>query len=234
MTSLPSRIALAAARRLEDPLALGHAHYHFAHACALLGEVADVDRHLQDSLRCFTTAGDQAGAARTLNGIAQFLVVQGEYHGALEREKEALRLRLAVGDRGAIAHSEGTIGSIYSRLGEYDLALRHCHLSLDLSRETGARLLAADALTTLGFVYLAIGDARKSIAFYMEALAIYQQTRENTSIVTALTGLGDAQFAADSTAARASWQQALTLLRDVPGADDRPVRARLARLRPPS
>ena len=229
------RIALAAARRLGDPLALGHSHYHLAHACALLGEVADSDAHLKEALQCFTTAGDQAGAARTLNGMAQLLVQQGEYHGALEREKEALRLRLAVGDRDAIAHSEETIGSIYSSLGDYDLALRHCHRALDLSRETGARLLAADALTTLGFVYLAIGDAKRAIAFYMEVLAIYQQARENSSIVTALTGLGDAQLAAgEGSAARASWQQAVALLRDVPDADDQPVRARLSRLRPPT
>jgi len=228
------RIALAAAGRLGDPLALGHAHYHSAHARALLGEVADSDRHLQEAFQSFTRAGDQASAARTLNGMAQLLMQQGEYLRALDREKEALRLRLALGDQDAIAHSEDTIASIYSRLGEYDLAQRHCRRSLDLSRETGARLLEADALTTLGFVSLALGDHKRAIASYMEVLAIYRQAGENTSIATALTGLGDAQQAAgDSIAARASWQQALVLLKDQLNADDQPVRARLDRLRPP-
>jgi tetratricopeptide (TPR) repeat protein len=228
------RIALAAARRLGDPLALGHAHYHFAHACALQGKVADSDQHLQDALLSFTTAGDQASAARTLNGMAQLLMQQGEYPGALDREKEALRLRLALGDQNAIAHSEETIASIYSRLGEYDLALRHCYRSLDLSRETGARLLAADALSTLGFVNLALGDPKRAIASYMEVLAIYRQAGEKASIAAALTGLGDAQQAAgDGGAARASWQQALALLTDQLNADDQPVRARLDRVWPP-
>jgi tetratricopeptide (TPR) repeat protein len=228
------RVALAAAGRLQDPLGLGHAHYHFAHACALLGEVADSDRHLQDALRSFTLADDQASAARTLNGMAQLLMQQGEYHKALDREKEALSLRLDLGDRDAVAHSEETIGSIYSRLGEYDQALRHCHRSLDLSRETGARLLAADALSTLGFINLALGQPRRAIASYMEVLAIYRQAGEKASIVAALTGLGDAQQAADDdAAARASWQQALALLKDQPNADDQPVRARLARLLAP-
>jgi hypothetical protein len=227
------RMALAAARRLGDPLALGHAHYHYAHACALLGEVADSGGHLQEALQSFTTAGDQAATARTLNGMAQLLMQQGEYSKALTREKEALRLRRALGDLDAIAHSENTIGSIYSLLGEYDLALRHCYRSLDLSRETGARLLAADALSTLGFVYLALGDQKKAIASSMEVLAIYRQAGHQAGIAVALTGLGDAQQAAgDNAAARASWQQALALLKDQPNADDQPVRARLERLRP--
>jgi tetratricopeptide (TPR) repeat protein len=227
------QIALTAARRLGDPHALGHAHYHYAHACALLGEVADSDGHLQDALQSFTRAGDQASAARTLNGMAQLLMQQGEYLRALEREKEALRLRLAAGDPDAIAHSEETMGEIYSRLGEYDLAQRHCHHSLDLSRETGARLLEADALTTLGFVSLALGDHKRAIASYMEVLAIYRQADEQTSIAAALIGLGDAQQAAgDTAAARASWQQALALLKDQLNADDQPVQARLDRLRP--
>jgi tetratricopeptide (TPR) repeat protein len=228
------RIALAAARRLGDPLALGHAHYHYAHACALHGEVADSDGHLQDAFQSFSQAGDQASTARTLNGMAQLLMQQGEYPGALERESEALRLRLAIGDQDAIAHSEDTIGEIYSRLGKYDLALHHCHRSLDLSRETGARLLAADALTTLGFVNLALGDTKRAIASCMEALAIYRHAGDKASIAAALTGLGDAhQAAGDSAAARASWQQALVLLKDQLNADDQPVRARLGRLLPP-
>jgi tetratricopeptide (TPR) repeat protein len=227
------QIALGAAQRLSDPLALGHAHYHYAHACAWLGEVADSDRHLQDALRSFTQAGDQPATARTLNGMAQLLMQQGDYSRALDREKEALSLRLALGDPDAIAHSEDTIGAIYSRLGEYDLALRHCYRSLDLSRETGARLLAADALSTLGSVYLALGDDKKAIASYMEVLAIYRQAGDKPGISTALTGLGDAQRAAgDGAAAKASWQQALALLKNQLNADEQPLRARLDRLPP--
>jgi tetratricopeptide (TPR) repeat protein len=226
------RIALVAAGKLADPLALGHAHFHYAHACALHGEIAESDHHLRDALRNFETAADQAAAAATLNGMAQLFMQQGEYPQALDREQEALRLRLALGDKDAIAHSEDTIASIYSLLGEYDLALRHCYRSLDISRETGARLLAADALTTLGFVSLALGDSKRAIATYMEVLAIYRQAGSNVLVVSALTGLGDAQrVAGDEEAARTTWQQALALLKDLPNADDQPIRARLSRRR---
>lgn len=228
------QVAVAAAGRTGDPLAAGHAQYHLAHACALLGQVSDGDAALSAALRCFTAAGDQAAAARTLNGMAQLLMQQGDYRCALERGKEALRLRQAVGGPDELAHSEETIGAIYSRLGDYDQAVRHCQRSLDLSRETGARLLSADALTTLGFVHLALGETRTAIATYMEVLAIFQQTCSTPDIAVALAGLGDAQLAAgDSAAAQASWQQALTLLQGLPNADDQPVRARLARVYQP-
>jgi tetratricopeptide (TPR) repeat protein len=223
------RIGLAAARNLGDPLSLGHAHYHLAHACALLGEVADSDAHLTRALRSFTTAGDQAAVAMTFNGMAQLLMQRGEYPRALEREQEALRLRVALGDQDEIAHSEQTIASIYARLGQHDLALRHCYRALDLSRETGIRLRTADALGVLGLVYLGLGDHDKAIAAYMEVLAIYRQAGQKVNIAEALTGLGDAQQAAGNiTAARDSWQRALALLKDLPNADEHPVRARLA------
>ena len=51
------------------------------------------------------------------------------------------------------------------------------------------------------------------------------------NVAAVLTGLGDAQLAAgDTDAARDSWQQALTVLNDLPNADDQPVKARLAQL----
>jgi hypothetical protein len=63
----------------------------------------------------------------------------------------------------------------------------------------------------------------------MEVLAIYRQAGQKVNIAEALTGLGDAQQAAGNiTAARDSWQRALALLKDLPNADEHPVRARLA------
>lgn len=224
------RIALAAAHNLGDSLGLGHAHYEFAHACALLGEVAESTTHLKQALEQFAALGDRAAEAMTQNGLSQLLEQQGQYAQALEHEKEVLRLRLTLGNRTEIAHSEQTIGSIYARLGQYDLALRHCRRALDLGRETGSLLLTADTLDVLGRIHLGLGDHNEAIACYLQALAIYREIGDmNESAI--LTGLGDAQLAVgDTSAARDSWQQALTLLEGLPSADDQPVRARLSQL----
>jgi len=225
------QIAVAAATALGDPLGQGIANHEYAHACALLGEVSDSGAHLKEALQWFTTAGDQPRAARTLDGMAQLFIQDGEYPRALERENEALELRRAVGDPDEIAHSEQTIGSIYARLGRHDEAARHCQHSLDLSRETGSRALTADALATLGFVHLTRGDYGKAVACYMEVLVIYRAIGDKAGTGEALTALGDAQHArGDIRAARAAWRQALTVLSDVPSADVQPIEARLAHL----
>jgi tetratricopeptide (TPR) repeat protein len=225
------RIAVATAADLGDPLGQGIANYEYAHACALLGEVGDSGVHLKEALQWFTKAGDRPRAARTLNGMAQLLMQEGEYSRALDREQEALELRRAVGDPDEIAHSEQTIGSICARLGRHDEAVRHCQHSLDLSRETGSRALTADTLATLGVVHLSLGDYGRAVACYMEVLVIYREIGDKAGTAEALTGLGDAQHArGDVTAARAAWRQALTILSDVPSADVQPIQARLGPL----
>ena len=222
------QIAIAAATGLGDPLGQGIAHHEYAHACALLGEVGESGTHLKEALQWFTKAGDQPRAARTLNGMAQLLMQDGEYAAALDRETEALALRRAVGDPDEIAHSEQTLGSIYARLGSHDEAVQHCQRSLDLSRETGSRALTADTLATLGFVHLSLGDYGMAVACYMEVLVIYREIDHKAGTAEALTGLGDAQHArGDVRAARATWRQALAILSDVPSADVQPIQARL-------
>jgi tetratricopeptide (TPR) repeat protein len=223
------RTAITAAGNLGDALGQGIAHYEFAHASALLGEVGESEAHLKEALRWFTKADDQAAAARAVNGMSQLLLQDGKYTQALERETEALELRRALGDPNAIAHSEQTMGDIYARLGRHDEAVRHCQRSLDLSRETGHRVLSADALAVLGFVYLSLADHDRAVACYMEVLAIYREIGDSLGAAKALTGLGDAQQASGNTAeARASWTQALTILSELPNADSEPVKARLA------
>lgn len=225
------RIALEAAHNLGDLLGLGHAHYGYAHASALLGDVAESATHLEKALEQFAAVGDGAAQAMAQNGLSQLLEQQGQYAQALEHEKEVLRLRVDLGNRTEIAHSEQTIGSIYARLGQYDAALRHCRRALDLCRETGSLLLTADTLDVLGRIHLGLGAHDEASACYLQALAIYRDTGGDVSEAAILTGLGDAQLAlGDTAAARDSWQEALTLLAGIPNADDQPVRARLAQL----
>lgn len=225
------RMALAAAHNLGDLVGLGHAHYEFAHACALLGDTADSAAHLEQALKQFAALGDQAAEAMTQNGLSQLLEQQGRYTEALEHEKDALRLRRSLGNRTKIAHSEQTIGSIYARLGQYDAALLYCRRALVCGQETDSPLLTADTFDVLGRIHLGLGDHEEAMACYLQALAIYQEIGGDSNEGAILTGLGDAQLAlGDASAARDSWQQALARLHGLPNADDQPVRARLAQL----
>jgi tetratricopeptide (TPR) repeat protein len=225
------RIALAAARNLGNPLALGHAHYEFGHACALMGDVVESHTHLEKAMELFTRLGDRAAEAMAQDARAQLLEQQGKYIQALESGNKALRLHRELGGPIAVAHCEQTVGSICARLGQYDVALRHCSRALELSSEAGTRLLTADTLATIGHVRLGLGDYEEAIACCLEALGIYNDFGD-ANVAPVLTCLGDAQLAVGNpAAAHDSWQQALTALGRLPHADDQPVKARLAKLR---
>ncbi|MGD0560822.1 MAG: BTAD domain-containing putative transcriptional regulator, partial [Streptosporangiaceae bacterium] len=95
------RIALAAAERLDDPRALGHAHAGFAYTCATLGDTGAAREHLDQALEAFETSGDRSALAAVRSRLAMLLEQQGRYSEALQHGREALRLRRAFGNRAA-------------------------------------------------------------------------------------------------------------------------------------
>jgi tetratricopeptide (TPR) repeat protein len=225
------RIALAAAERLGDPTALGHAHSGLAYACAMLGDTGAAREHLDQSLEAFETAGDQAALAAVRSRLAMLLEQQGRYTEALEHGREALRLRRAFGNRAAIAHAENVVGWTYARLGQHEEALRHCRRGLDLATETGSRSLAADILDSLGMINLAMGKLEQALSWYQQALAAYRDNEESRGVFSALTGIGDVHLATgEPAAARDAWRRALDVGNGLaPGLVEH-VQARLARL----
>ena len=225
------RIALGAARRLNDLESLGHVHYELAHACSRLGEVEEADGHLRESLEVFTRLGDRVSIAEVQHGLAALLDQQGRYKEALTHARESLRLRRSFGDRAMVAYSENAVGWMCAQLGHYTDALRHCRRAVELHRESGSRTGAADALDSIGFACRGLGDHEQAIRHYQQALAIYREIGDPTGLATTLTSLGDVQLAAGQPgAARQSWRQALAAASDVPSADTQPIEARLAQL----
>jgi tetratricopeptide (TPR) repeat protein len=225
------RLALAAAERLDDPVALGHAHHDFAHACALLGDTETAAEHLALALQSADRTDDLYLARRVRSGMAMLLEQQGQYAEALEHGTEVLLLTRKTGEPAAIAHAENMVGCICARLGQYQRALRHCERALALSIETGERPLEADILDSLGETYLGLGDHAQALVTYQRSLDNYRQLGDGYIIASALTGLGDACLAmGDRDAARDAWEQALAVGVGRPNPDTEPIRARLARL----
>ena len=190
------RIALSAAKRLDDPRALGHAHSGIAYACATPGDTGMAREHLDQALEAFETVGDRAALAAVRSRLAMLLEQQGRYAEGLQHGKEALRLRRALGNRAAIAHAENVVGWAYARLGQYEEGLRHCRRGLDLATETGSRSLAADILDSLGMITLAMGKHEQALSWYQQALAAFRDNEDSRGMFSALTGIGDVYLAA--------------------------------------
>ena len=67
------RAAVAAAERTGDLRGLGHAHHHLGYALDLAGDAQAAEAHVRLALDAFTQAGDDAGRALALHGLAQAL-----------------------------------------------------------------------------------------------------------------------------------------------------------------
>jgi tetratricopeptide (TPR) repeat protein len=212
--------ALAAARRLGDPVALAHAQHLLSHALAQAGDHAPAGPGYEQALALFRQLGDQANEATVLNGLAGLLEKQRRYDEALAVALDALRILTTIGHWRTQATLENGVGWLYAHLGQDDEALTHCQRALGLHRESGHRGGAADTLDSLGYIYLHLGDLAQARAHYAEAIETYRELGVPFGVGNSLAGLGEVQLAAgEPGAARDSWQRALSILREVPSYD---------------
>jgi DNA-binding SARP family transcriptional activator/tetratricopeptide (TPR) repeat protein len=222
-------IALAAARRLDDTLALAHSHYLLGHALA--DDYDAADPNVRQALELFRKLGDRANEAFVLNGLANMLAKQDRYPEALAVALDALRMLKAVGHWWTQATLENLVGWLYAHLGQYDQALTHCQRALSLHRDSSNRGGTADTLDSLGYVYLHLSDFAQAKANYAKAIEAYREISSPFGVGNSLAGLGDALLAEGApSAAAAAWREAVAVLDRLPHPLADEIRVRLRAL----
>ena len=215
--SATQETALAAARRLDDTLALAHTHYLLGHAQAQTDDYEAADPNIRRALDLFRELGDRPNEAVVLNGLAGMLEKQERFPEALAVALDALRMLKAVGHWWTQAILENGVGWLYAHLGQYDRALIHCQRALSLHRDSGHRGGTADTLDSLGYVYLNLGDIAQAKAHYTKAIEAYREIGAPFGEGNSLAGLGDALLAeGDPGAARTAWREAVAILDRLP------------------
>ena len=185
------RTALAAAQRLDDQLALAHAHYLLGHAQSQMSDYDAAEPNFHQALDIFRQLEDRANEAVVLNGLAGMLERQERYPEALAVALDALRMLRAVGHWWTQATLENGVGWLYAHLGQYHDALTHCQRALSLHRESGHRGGAADTLDSLGYIYLHLGDLAQAQAHYQQAIEAYREIGAPVGEAHSQAGLGD-------------------------------------------
>jgi DNA-binding SARP family transcriptional activator/tetratricopeptide (TPR) repeat protein len=209
--------ALAAARRLDDPLALAHAHHLLGHAQLQMNDYEEAEPNFRRALDLFRELGDRANEAVVLNGLAGMLEKQERYEEALAVALDALRMLKAAGHWWTQATLENGVGWLYAHLGQYSEALTHCQRALNLHRESGHRGGAADTLDSLAFIYLHQGDLTQAQAHYEQAIEAYREIGAPFGEGNSLAGLGDVLLRrGDLDAARSRYLQAAAILDALP------------------
>ncbi|MGH3154846.1 MAG: tetratricopeptide repeat protein, partial [Streptosporangiaceae bacterium] len=211
------RTALAAAQRLDDRLALAHAHYLLGHAQSQMSDYDAAEPNFRQALDVFRQLEDRANEAVVLNGLAGMLERQERYPEALAVALDALRMLRAVGHWWTQATLENGVGWLYAHMGQYHDALTHCQRALSLHRESGHRGGAADTLDSLGFIHLHLGDLAQAKTDYQQAIDASREIGAPFGQGNSLSGMGDVLLAEGRPEqARACYLQAIAILDTLP------------------
>src|SRR5215472_3790392 len=231
--AVTQRAALAAAKRLNDPVDQANAHQNLARSCAQLGRPEDALGNLDRALALRRQAGDVAGQALVHNNLAIVCGQQGRHREALSHSEQALDLYRAAGNRRGQARALNNIGWYQGHLGRYQEALAACAQALAVHQDLDDRQGQAGAWDSLGYVRRNLGQSADAIACYQQSLAIYTKLGDRSYEADTLTHLAEAHLAAgDPQAAIQAWQQALTILADLDPAAAAHVHASLVALKP--
>jgi DNA-binding SARP family transcriptional activator/tetratricopeptide (TPR) repeat protein len=224
------RAAVAAARRLAEPAAQGHAHRTLAFAYTQLGRVDDAHVELGHALGLHRRIGDLVGQAYTHRSIAYGWGRQGRYAEAVDHARQAMDLFRAAGHRHRQADSLNAVGWYLALSGDYRQALAACEEALPLLQELDDRQGQAATWDSLGYTHQRLGHHSQAITCYRHAIALYRDVGDRYEEAISLARLGDThQAAGDPDAARTSWREALVILDRLALPDADQVRAKLAK-----
>ncbi|MEV6301969.1 BTAD domain-containing putative transcriptional regulator [Actinoplanes sp. NPDC051861] len=221
--------AVAAARRMGDPVRQAFAHRFLGCAYVRLGRYPDAEVHLQQALRLYQDTADPAGQGHVHRHHAWMLDRQGRHAEALPHAVQALARYVEAGHRAGQARALNAIGWFHAVLGDHHTALDHCRRALDLQCEIGDRFGQAETSDSLGYVNERLGRHADAVACYRDAVRLYREFEDSYSEAEVLAALGDAHRAADEVEpARDAWRRCLRILDRLGHPDADKVRAKLA------
>ncbi|GAB3399394.1 tetratricopeptide repeat protein [Flindersiella endophytica] len=222
------RVALEAARRLDDRFAQARVHRIAAHAYLRLGGYDDAHAHLGHALDLCTDLGDRTNQAHTHLSLSWVFAREGNDAEALRHTQYALDLFRAVGHRAGEANTLTALGWHYDQLGNHQQALTYCRQALELHQQLHDRDGEAHTWDILGYANDHLGDHPHAIACYQHALDLYRDLGDRYNEAGTLTTPATTQHATgDHPAARTTWQQALNILDELHGHDAEQLRSRL-------
>lgn len=223
------RIALAAARRLDDAAAEAGSLRGLGRACMRLRTYDASRDHLRRARDIYEKLGDPAGLAHTNHDLALVSEQEGRPEEALDYAIQAWRGFQAAGNLRAEANSLNTVGWFYAMTGRYEAALEHCGQALARYRDLGdADSEQAGTWDSLGVVHHRLADYAQAASAYERAIDLYRKTGDRYYEAGTLVRLGETRHAAgDLKGARTARSRALTLLAELQHPDAEKVRAML-------
>ena len=209
------QIGLASARLAGDP----------AGEASVLDSLGMVYGRLRmpDTFSCYEKAlsiryelGDELGAAKTTNNLADSLLRQQRPAEARDLLHRALDLHRRAGRRLGEAVSLNNLGEAHLCLGHRAEARRYLEEARGIFQALGEMRGESYALHNLGRVFLDDGNAEQALECLRRAQELRATLSDHVTEAETLVLLGRAQAAAGAGAlAQASWRRAIFLLEEI-------------------
>jgi tetratricopeptide (TPR) repeat protein len=206
-------VALAAARRLGDPIKQAFAHCYLGCTYVWFGSYDDARTQLDRALDLYREAGDRIGQAYVEHYYSWLLEQQKRNAEALSHAEQALALFLAAGHRAGQAKVLNAVGWFHTQTGNHRAAIDYCQRALTLQTELGDPLGAGQTWHSLGYAHQQLGDYGRAVSCYQAAVDLFRESGYLFNEAHTLTSLGDAhENAGDLEAARTVRQKAFDIL----------------------
>jgi tetratricopeptide (TPR) repeat protein len=139
-------------------------------------------------------AGDAAGEAYVLLGVAAARCEQGQHVAGAADARRALTLFRSTGDHLGQARALHSLGNIALRQGEFTSAMTHMRRALTLFQRIGNQHGAANTLNSVGFIDIQLGRPAQAIPRLEGALHRYRDARHMAGEARVMTNLGNAEY----------------------------------------
>ncbi|MFD4656096.1 BTAD domain-containing putative transcriptional regulator [Kitasatospora sp. NPDC058444] len=215
------RTAVAAARRLADPLAEARTLNDQGHAWSTVGDLDRARRHYGQALDLARTAADPAAEGQVLANLGALCFFSRDYAEAAGRYEAALLLLPADGpdaDHWTVRLCETSLASVHAFLGRYEAAQALAERLLAPEAGLGDTILGCSLHNVVGLTRYAAGRPDEALRHFARSLSVGRHiTGFTDQRAHSLAGLAAAQQALGRpAAARRSWAAALDLYRELP------------------
>ncbi|MFD7498222.1 BTAD domain-containing putative transcriptional regulator [Streptomyces sp. NPDC059832] len=188
-----SRVAVAAAGRLEDLALLGVSLSNLGVACWKLGRLSEGLEAARKSRDVAIRLGDLHTQAHSESILGQFNSLLGDFSAALGHMETAIAHERDLDMPRAEAESLTILSTLYEQWGRYEEARDAAQRSAELSRQLGQHEGLPGAVTDLAFAHVGLGAYEEADRCLAEARALYGDAGNEVNLALTLALSADVE-----------------------------------------
>jgi eukaryotic-like serine/threonine-protein kinase len=184
--------------------------------------LADIGRPKESRALCesarqlFRQAGDLLGESRTLHGMAEVPLNQGDYEEAKQLYEESLAICRKIGNKRCIEHEIGNLGLVFRYEGDFATSERMDRQAIEMAREVDDRQAMSVTVGNLADLMYTQGRWKEALAQIQVSLKLAQDTGHKLEESIQILNMG--QILAeqgDLNGAMRNFDQALSIQRNI-------------------